>query len=108
MWSDGSTGPTIPVSTTGEYWLEVTGTNSCKNRDTVFVESLPVPVVDLGNDVIIYNHETVTLDAGHPGSIYVWSTGETTQTIEALGIEGGAIYWVHVEKMVVPAMTRSS
>ena len=40
------------------------------------------PQVDLGNDTSIVQGETLTLDAGNPGSDYIWSTGETSQTIE--------------------------
>jgi len=40
------------------------------------------PEVDLGNDTAIIMGETLLLDAGNPGSEYLWSTGETTRTIE--------------------------
>ena len=47
-----------------------------------------VPQVNLGSDLEVYTFETITLDAGNPGSLYFWSTGEITQTIEASS--GGA------------------
>jgi hypothetical protein len=46
-----------------------------------FTTTLPPPEVYLGEDVFICTGETVTLDAGNPGATYLWSTGETTQTI---------------------------
>ena len=39
--------------------------------------------VNLGNDTTILAGDSITLDAGNPGSSYLWSTGETTQTIKA-------------------------
>lgn len=51
------------------------------------------PVVDLGPDVEICEGEVLILDAGNPGSTYMWSTGETTQTINVT-VEG--LYWVEV------------
>lgn len=39
------------------------------------------PVVNLGADAIICDGDSITLDAGNPGSTYLWSTGATTQTI---------------------------
>jgi hypothetical protein len=39
------------------------------------------PVVDLGADGNRCTNSTYELDAGNPGSLYLWSTGETTQTI---------------------------
>lgn len=97
LWNNGSTNPTIPATTTDLYWLEVTGENGCKNRDSVYLEVLPAPIVDLGPDQIIHNDETVILDAGEPADFYIWSTGDSTQFINALGVEGGNIYWVLLE-----------
>lgn len=37
------------------------------------------PVVDLGNDTVSCG--PLVLDAGNPGASYLWSTGETTQSI---------------------------
>jgi gliding motility-associated-like protein len=97
LWNTGSTNQSIPATITDLYWIEVTGENGCKNRDTVYLEVLPAPVVDLGPDQIIHNGEFVTLDAGAPADSYTWSSGDSTQTLDALGIEGGNIYWVIVE-----------
>jgi hypothetical protein len=43
----------------------------------------PLPTVELGDDMTVCANWTVTLDAGNPaaGTTYLWSTGETTQTI---------------------------
>ena len=39
------------------------------------------PAVFLGNDTTIMQGQTLILDAGNPDSDYLWSTGETTQTL---------------------------
>jgi len=39
------------------------------------------PDVFLGNDTLIIQGQSLLLDAGNPGLEYLWSTGETTQTI---------------------------
>ena len=49
-------------------------------------------MVDLGQDTTICVDEVLTLDAG-TGTSYVWSTGETTQTID---VDTTGIYWVEV------------
>ncbi len=96
LWQDGTTNSSVVATNTGIYWLEVTGENGCKARDSVYLSVLPSPHPYLGNDTIIHNDEFVLLDAGYPGGTYYWSTGETLQTIEVEGVEGGEEYWVEV------------
>lgn len=83
LWSTGQTTQTIVVIGEGEnqYWVEVTNENNCSDSDTVNITFAPLPQVDLGVDTVICHDQSYTLDAGNPGDTYLWSTGETTQTI---------------------------
>ncbi len=63
------------------FWVEVTNQNSCSSSDTVLLNFAAIPDVDLGADTIICQSSSVTLDAGNPGSEYMWTTGEITQKI---------------------------
>ncbi|MBK8365312.1 MAG: CotH kinase family protein [Bacteroidetes bacterium] len=55
--------------------------NICESsRTPADVVIIPVPTVELGNDTAIETGTTLMLDAGTQTS-YLWSTGETTQTI---------------------------
>ncbi|HEC44878.1 MAG TPA: T9SS type A sorting domain-containing protein [Bacteroides sp.] len=56
-------------------------------------EQSPSLSVDLGKDTTILKPATLQLDAGNPGTIYLWSTGETTRTIN---VDTTGIYWVRV------------
>ncbi len=79
-WSDGSTNPTLSVSTSGTYWVDVT-VGGCTTRDSIdiIVNSGP-PVVNLGPDTTVCGG--IVLDGGaNPGATFAWSTGDTTQTI---------------------------
>ncbi len=62
--------------------------------DSAIVETGAPPEVDLGNDTVINQGETLILDAGNPGSSYLWSTGDTTQTIQ---VSTAGYYSVSVE-----------
>jgi hypothetical protein len=63
--------------------------------DSVEVTVFEKPEVNLGADQILCDVIEYELDAGNPGATYLWSTGETTQTITASG-EGLNAYWVEV------------
>ncbi len=80
LWSTGAGTQTISVSADDEYWVRVTDQNDCVNRDTANIVFDPLPVISL-SDTIVCVSETITLNAGNPGSTYAWSTGATSQTI---------------------------
>jgi cyclophilin family peptidyl-prolyl cis-trans isomerase len=69
---------------------------SCKkdNEDPV-PPSTKTLTVNLGADRILPEGDSVILDAGKPGSTYLWSTGAVTQTIFA---DTTGNYWVKVVK----------
>ncbi len=59
------------------------------STDSVFVEVLPLPEINLGSDTSLCGSVTRMLDAGNLGSTYLWSTGDTTQTIIIDTIDAG-------------------
>jgi gliding motility-associated-like protein len=87
LWSTGVTTQTISVSTDNTYWVQVTDVNSCIQRDSIDLVFDPMPVVDL-RDTTVCVSETITLDAGNPGSTYLWNTNATTQTISISAATG--------------------
>ncbi len=93
LWSTGSTAQTIQPTVTGIYTVTVTANGGCSTKDTISVTFNALPVVNLGADLNICLSDTVTLDAGNPGSTYLWSTGATTRTIR---VNAAATYSVSV------------
>lgn len=89
LWTDGSFGQILGVSTAGIYGVTVTDTNGCVNDDEVIILENPTPMVNLGNDVsycedVNVNHifDATTLLPSN-GYNFLWNTGETTGTITA-------------------------
>jgi PKD repeat protein len=84
----------------GTAWLKVKEINACGESaftDSIAITVLPVPVVDLGTDTMLCLGDSVTLDAGNPGCSYLWSSGETTQTIQFFPDYTGEFpFWVIV------------
>jgi len=64
------------------YFVTVTDDNMETSTDSILIDVMPLPIVELGADTSICGTNSWVLDAGNPGSTYQWSTGETTQTIE--------------------------
>jgi hypothetical protein len=71
---------TATITATATYTLTLTDANGCLAVDSVNVTVSPNPVVNLGPDTVACGTSAV-LDAGNPGSNYLWSTGAGTQTL---------------------------
>ena len=81
IWNTGETTQSILVTAPGYYWIEATNANGCSEQAMTSVTINPLPIVYLGNDADICEDVNLTLNAGNPGSKYLWNTGETTQTL---------------------------
>lgn len=86
IWSTGETTATIEVTTPDTYSVTVTGTNGCSDVTSVVITqdiALPVPVItnNTGATELTCNLTSINLTASG-GDSYLWSTGETTATID--------------------------
>lgn len=92
VWSTGQPGgpwmtllndtlPRLATQVAGWYRL-VVDNGSCTGADStfVFVNNSPI-VIDLGGTRSLCIGETAVIDAGIPNASYLWSTGESTRTI---------------------------
>lgn len=80
LWSNGFTTPTVIANNTGQYWVQVVLT-PCVLSDTINITTIPYPNISLPIDTVLCPNTSLTLDAGGGATNYLWSTGETTQTI---------------------------
>ncbi|MBI5218939.1 MAG: T9SS type A sorting domain-containing protein [Bacteroidia bacterium] len=80
QWSNGVNVSQNPVTIADIYYVTVTGSNGCANKDTVIVTINPLPAAFAGSDTIICIGSTILLNATG-GISYSWSTGENTQQI---------------------------
>lgn len=86
LWSNGSSGTSLTVSTDGDYWVE-SNDNGCIQRDTTTVTFAALPVVSFGPDDVLCPGDTIVLNAFNTGASYLWNTGATTAqlTVTAAG-----------------------
>ena len=96
LWNTGNTSPSITVTAGQSYSVTVSNAVGCAAADTALVAFVAPPVVDLGNDTIVCVDDfspVVTLDAGEGFNNYLWSTSDTTQSIDVFT---GGLYKVSV------------
>lgn len=83
VWSNNATTATITVNATGNYTVTVTDANGCSSVSTpisVNVSNAPAPTIS-ATSTQACSGDVVTVTSSAADS-YLWSTGETTQSIE--------------------------
>ncbi len=67
---------------------------TCSVSDTIVVDVIPYPVVNLGADTTLCPYDSLNLNVATVGASYLWSNN----TIDSvLTINGGGTYWVEVD-----------
>ena len=95
LWSDGSTGRSLEITTAGGYWVEITDTLGFKwHSDTIMVEvdSFPVTARLEGDQIISCIGNNIYLQTGFEEAVsYLWSDGGTN---DHLSVTEPGLYWV--------------
>jgi gliding motility-associated-like protein len=92
LWHDGSTSAQFTTSQDGTYYVTVS--NNCGQvTDSVIVYLKPGPQPVLNDTLLGCGITLLILDAQNHGASYVWSTGETSRTIN---IYQAGEYWVEM------------
>ena len=96
-WNTNESTATIVAGTTGLYWVIVTDTDGCIGTDSVTVNVLPAPAVNLGPDLQSCS-TTVTLDPGTQptGSVFQWSNNAGSVTSQTATVSNSGNYYVMV------------
>jgi len=109
LWSTGSTGGSIVVSTAGSYW--VYDSSVCAILvDTFDVNFKALPVISLGNDTGFCQGDSLVLTSIQPsGDTLLWSTGSsgdsihvTTSGTYSLTVSNGCVYSASITVTVSP------
>ncbi|MDF2437677.1 MAG: hypothetical protein K0Q95_2053 [Bacteroidota bacterium] len=93
-WSTGSTNQVINVNNPSTYFVYVSDpATGCYKSDTIMISQNMLPIVNIGGDTAICNGDVFLLDAGIPGSAYLWNDSSTAQT---LNVSNAGNYYVDV------------
>lgn len=82
-WSNGATTSSITVGTEGIYRVTITDAAGCTAVSSlvqVVVDPVEIPTISAAGDTIFCAGGSVSLSCS-PATSYLWSTGETTQSI---------------------------
>jgi len=93
LWSDGTKEQTKETGEEGKVSVIVTDTNGCIAGDSLMIELLYAPQVNLGNDTTICEGITIELNAGISDGDYLWWDGSTGQTNF---VSDSGFYWINV------------
>lgn len=93
LWSDGSTGVELLVTTSGTYTIEVA--NGCGTASAAIeVNIVPPLAIDLGADTVLCGMDTLFLDLSGSGAALTWQDGSTLPTFQ---ISAPGTYWLNAE-----------
>ena len=82
LWSNGATSQTIKITTTNQYFVQVTDQNGCTGSDTINATVVNSILPTLGADVTECDGTITTLDPINTGASYLWNTAATTPTLD--------------------------
>ncbi len=91
-WNNNNTTKQLNIKSNGIYWLEGSKGN-CKVRDTILVNIIATPTVNLGPDTLYCKDHSFIYKASFLGASYLWNTNSTDSFITA-NTQG--TYWVEV------------
>lgn len=90
IWNTNATTPSITISQSGNYWLEVTDLKKCTWRDTITVTTKPLPTFSLGNDTSFCEQSNLGISIAIANAGYLWSSGSTLSSIT---VDTPGQYW---------------
>ncbi len=82
LWPDGSTAPTFTTGVGGTYEVSVVDNNNCTLIDSISLQVRPLPVPEITGTDYFCEDNTTELIANDGMSAYLWSTGDTTRSID--------------------------
>ena len=97
LWSNNTAGQSISVAALGTYWVKVTNSLDCSRTDSIKVSIGRTPIINLGPDTGFCINQELPLNAGNPGSTYIWGgPNNFSDTAQSSTISVAGKYYVQV------------
>ncbi len=95
LWSTGEREQHIIIRNTGTYWLQVSLPDGCTGIDTAIVRKGAVPLNILPETVDLCSGDSIILDAGNTGCIFLWEY-ENLRT-QAITVNKPGVYSIQIK-----------
>jgi gliding motility-associated-like protein len=66
------------------YYVNAVDANGCKTRDSTFVNVVPLPMVNAGNDTLVWRDTPAYLDGSTDAQVFSWSPTDYLDNVHAL------------------------
>ena len=83
-WDNGATTQRVTLKSSTTIEVIVSDTIGCADTSAMELQVNPIPIINLGNDTTICMASPLQLQAGYAGYAHYWSTGERTESIQAM------------------------
>ena len=80
LWQDASSDSFLVVFADGNYSVSIIDSNGCSGSDDIDITVNSLPTIDLGNDTILCEADSLLLSADFPGASYLWHDGSMLET----------------------------
>ena len=91
-WQNGAVTSTYPVTQAGTYSVDVT-TGCGTATDSIHIAYKPIPEVFIGNDTIVCEGNSFSLNAFTPNAAYEW---DDQSVLPMRNVNNAGLYWVDV------------
>lgn len=79
LWQDNSTNPTFTVSQAGTYSV-IASVGNCSSTSDINVAVVSSPSINLGNDTVLCESQSLFLNASMVGATYLWQDNSNNAT----------------------------
>ncbi|MCW5906719.1 MAG: gliding motility-associated C-terminal domain-containing protein [Chitinophagales bacterium] len=91
--------PTVTPPASRFYYVNGTSVYGCVNRDSIWIEILPLPYVEAGNDTVIWRETFAVLQGVTNGSSFFWTPETDLETPNLLttvsNTQKTQVYYLH-------------
>ena len=79
LWQDNSTNPIFTASQAGNYSV-VASIGNCSSTDDIDITVVTSPLINLGNDTVLCEGQSLILNASISGATYLWQDNSSNST----------------------------